>query len=184
MTIKAVITGWKNRLLSPRVSFVKAEKQWHNYEWDRRVWKEYFKRMQWAKIIAIPQITAELSSNHPFGLLLDTSDFHRLIHGKLLPWWLRRLSICLQCGRPGFDPWVGEIPWRRKWQSTPVLLPGKSHGQKSLAGCSLWGRKESDTTEQLHFTSLYHIFYPSSFFSFSALCLQENDAKIKTISMK
>ena len=33
-----------------------------------------------------------------------------------LPWWLRRLSICLQCGRPGFNPWVGKIPWRRKWQ--------------------------------------------------------------------
>ena len=41
------------------------------------------------------------------------------------PWWLRRYSICLQCGRPGFEPWVGKIPWRRKWQSTPVLLPGK-----------------------------------------------------------
>ena len=37
-------------------------------------------------------------------------------------------SFCLQCGRPGFDPWVGKIPWRRKWQSTPVFLPGKSHG--------------------------------------------------------
>ena len=40
-----------------------------------------------------------------------------------LPWWLRRLSVCLQCGRPGFNPRVGKIPWRRKWQSTPVLLP-------------------------------------------------------------
>ena len=39
-----------------------------------------------------------------------------------------------------------------KWQSTPVLLPGKSHGQRSLAGYSPWGRKESDTTERLHFT--------------------------------
>ena len=60
-------------------------------------------------------------------------------------------SVCLQCGRPGFEPWVGKIPWRRKWQSTPVLLPGKSHGQKSLVGYSLWGCKESDTTERLHF---------------------------------
>ena len=50
-----------------------------------------------------------------------------------------------------FEPWVGKIPWRRKWQSTPVLLPGKSHGQRSLVGYSLWGRKESDATEQLHF---------------------------------
>ena len=50
----------------------------------------------------------------------------------------------------GFDPWVEKILWRRKWQPTPVLLPGKSHGWKSLVGYSPWGCKESDTTEQLH----------------------------------
>ena len=44
----------------------------------------------------------------------------------------------------GFDSWVGKIPWRRKWQPTPVFLPGKYHGQRSLAGCSLWGLRESD----------------------------------------
>ena len=41
--------------------------------------------------------------------------------------------------------------WRRQWQPTPVLLPGKSHGWRSLIGCSPWGHKESDTTEQLYF---------------------------------
>ena len=41
--------------------------------------------------------------------------------------------------------------WRRQWHPTPVLLPGKSHGSRSLVGCSPWGREESDTTEQLHF---------------------------------
>ena len=41
--------------------------------------------------------------------------------------------------------------WRRKWQPTPVFLPGKSHGQRSLVGCSPWGREESDTTERFHF---------------------------------
>ena len=45
-----------------------------------------------------------------------------------------------------------KIPWRRKWQPTSALLPGKSHGQRSLAGYSPWGRKESDTTERLHFS--------------------------------
>jgi len=45
------------------------------------------------------------------------------------------------------DPWVGKIPWRRKWQPTPVLLPGKFHGLRSLVGYSPWGHKESDTTE-------------------------------------
>ena len=44
-----------------------------------------------------------------------------------------------------------ENHWRRRWQPTPVLLPGKSHGRRSLVGYSLWGREESDTTERLHF---------------------------------
>ena len=57
----------------------------------------------------------------------------------------------LQCGRPGFDPWVGKIPWRREWLPTPVFWPGEFHGLYSS-----WGRKESDMTERfsLHFTSL------------------------------
>ena len=59
-------------------------------------------------------------------------------------------SVYLQCGRPGFNPRVGKIPWRRKWHPTPVLLPGKSHGRRSLVGYSPWGRKESDTTKRLH----------------------------------
>ena len=42
-------------------------------------------------------------------------------------------------GKPGFDPWVGKIPWRREWQPTPVFLPVKFHGQRSLVGYSLWG---------------------------------------------
>jgi len=46
-----------------------------------------------------------------------------------------------------FNPWVRKIPWREKWQPTPVFLPGESHGQRSLVGYSPWGRKESDTTE-------------------------------------
>ena len=49
-----------------------------------------------------------------------------------------------------FDPWVGKIPWRRKYESTPVFLPGKSRGQRSLAGYSPWGHREADTTEQLN----------------------------------
>ena len=60
--------------------------------------------------------------------------------------WVRSLG-----STPGFDPWVGKIPWRRKWQPTPVLLPGESHGRRSLVGYSPQGRKEPDTTEQLYF---------------------------------
>ena len=62
-----------------------------------------------------------------------------------------KASAC-NAGDPGLIPfWVGKIPWRRTWQSTPALLPGKSHGRRSLIGYSPWGRKESDTTERLHF---------------------------------
>ena len=50
--------------------------------------------------------------------------------------------------RPGFDPWVGKIPWRREWLPTPVLLPGEFRGQRSLAGFSPWDHKESDMTKQ------------------------------------
>ena len=48
------------------------------------------------------------------------------------------------------DPWIGKIPWRRKWQPAPVFLLGAFHGQRSLAGYSPWDRKESDTTELAH----------------------------------
>ena len=50
-------------------------------------------------------------------------------------------------GDTGFDPWVGKIPWSKKWQPTSTLLPGKFHGQGSLVGYRPWGRTESDTTE-------------------------------------
>ena len=45
-----------------------------------------------------------------------------------------------------FDPWVRKIHWRIAWKPTPVFLPGESHGQRSLAGYSPWGHKESDAT--------------------------------------
>ena len=48
----------------------------------------------------------------------------------------------------GIDLWFGKVPWKRKWHPTPVLLPGKSHGHRSLVGYHPWGHKESDTTER------------------------------------
>ena len=50
--------------------------------------------------------------------------------------------------RDMFDPWVGKIPWRRKWQPTPVFLLGESYVQRSLTGYSPWGCKESDTPRE------------------------------------
>ena len=53
-----------------------------------------------------------------------------------------------QCKRHGLNPWVRNILWWKKWQPTSVFLPGKSRGQRSLVGYSLWGCKELDVTEQ------------------------------------
>ena len=60
---------------------------------------------------------------------------------------------CRRCKRRGFDPWVRKIPWRRKWQPTPVFLAGVSHGGRRLAGYSPLGRKESDMTEHARSSS-------------------------------
>ena len=66
---------------------------------------------------------------------------------SLVAQMLKHLSTMWETG---FNPWVGKILRRRKWQPTPVLLPGKSHGQRNLVGYSPRGCKESDTTERLH----------------------------------
>ena len=58
---------------------------------------------------------------------------------------------CRRCKRCQFNPWIWQIPWKRKWQCTPVFLPGESHGQRSLVGYNPRGCTELDTTEQLHF---------------------------------
>ena len=65
---------------------------------------------------------------------------------------LSMLRIHLQCRRhrrQGFNPWFGNIPWRRIWQPTPVLLLGEFHGLRKLTSYSPWGHKESDMTEWL-----------------------------------
>ena len=51
------------------------------------------------------------------------------IHNEGLHWWLKQWRVHLQCRRPGFDPWVRKIPWRRERLLTPVFLPGEFHGQ-------------------------------------------------------
>ena len=69
--------------------------------------------------------------------------FIMLISLELPRWLISKESAC-HCRRCRFDPWVRKIPWRRKWQPTPVFLPGKSHGQwslQSMAGYSPWGCK-------------------------------------------
>ena len=60
---------------------------------------------------------------------------------KGLPRWLSGKEFTCQCRGYGFYHWDRKIPWRRKWQCTPIFLPGKSHGQRVLAGYSPWGHK-------------------------------------------
>ena len=70
-----------------------------------------------------------------------TGAFQEVLGVKILP------ANATDNKRCGFDPWVEKMPWRRAWQPTLVFLPGESHGQRSLAGYSPYGGKESDMTE-------------------------------------
>ena len=56
----------------------------------------------------------------------------------------------LQCRRPGFSPWVRKIPWRRKWQPTPVFSPGQSHGQRGLTGYLVHGVTKGMDVGNIH----------------------------------
>ena len=58
-----------------------------------------------------------------------------------------------------FNPWVGKIPWRKKWQPSPVFLPRESHGQRSLVGYSPQGPKESDRTEAIQYAHIDWVAY-------------------------
>ena len=95
----------------------------------------------------------------PFFLILRTTSVYQLIFPMTLqpcktfnlelsilslyglPWWLSGKESSWQCRRHGFDPWVRKIPWRRKWQPTPVFLSGEFHGQRSLVGYNQWSHK-------------------------------------------
>ena len=82
-----------------------------------------------------------------------------------LPVWLSWERICLQGRRPGFDPWVGKIPWRRERLPSPVFWPGEFHGLYSPRGC-----KESDRTEWLSLSlSLGSTCNAGKFFNFWAI---------------
>ena len=56
----------------------------------------------------------------------------------ILPRWLSGKESAYQCRRCRFDPWIRKIPWRKEWQPAPVFLPGKSYGQRILAGYTPW----------------------------------------------
>ena len=79
-----------------------------------------------------------------------------------LPTWLSGKESACQCRRCRFNPWVRKIPWRRKWQPTPVFLPGESHGQRSRAGYSPWGCRVGYDWAHMHaqiWTSFYFFLF-------------------------
>ena len=107
-----------------------------------------------------PPHTCTPCSPHPraFSLLQIHSFFSPsfsffLSFREGLPWCLSGNKPTCDIGDPGSIPGVRKIPWRRKWQPTLVSLPGKSHGQRSLVGCSPWGHKELDREVSLWVSS-------------------------------
>ena len=89
------------------------------------------------------------SISPPFTEHLPYSIYFMLPSGKESAYWFLEGVSCRSHKGCRFDSWVGKILWSRKWQSTPVFLPEKSQGQKSLAGYNPWGRKKLDTNEWL-----------------------------------
>ena len=86
-------------------------------------------------------------------------------------WWLRWQRICLQCRRPGFDPWVGKIPWKRKWLPTPVFLPGESPRTEEPGGLQSMGSREVGHDWATKHSVPAHTWFSSSAFSHVSLDL-------------
>ena len=107
---------------------------------------------------------------HSYQWLPTQIDIFPMMNG-LLRWRSSKVSTCQsrRCRRHGFNPCVGKIPWSRKWQSIPVFLPGKVHGQKSLSCYSPWGFKESDMTKHTCCDEYWVCWYKTLFSEISGI---------------
>ena len=92
-------------------------------------------------------------------------------------WVIKNLPA--SAGDTGSGP--GTIPWRRKWQPTPVFLPGKSRGQRGLEGYSPWGHKELDTIEQLNWTELKQQKRPPRWHSGKEFCNARDETQVQSL---
>ena len=119
-----------------------------------------FKNSLVGYILKLPTGILELSVIEIYSFLLSAWESSRF-------WEPTKYSLLQDQGFPGdtvvkesacqcrrhktnrFYPWVGKISWSKKWQPTPVFLPGKFHGQRRLVGYNTWGHKEPDTTEHV-----------------------------------
>ena len=117
-------------------------------------------RLQEQQCLPYKKTTISRTNKHVLLVRLST-DYLARYQSWFPRWHSSKESAyqCLRCKRQGFDPWVGRIPWRRKWQLTPaVFLPGKSHGQRSPGGYSPWGLKESGTTVHTAHIAIFWLF--------------------------
>ena len=160
-------TGWKTKVLLLKCTI-------RDTEYGRYVWTEICRKLifffkiqissfspktsiQWESSLVFQSPDTDLSSytlmpdSHTMKFLICPLSFYLFIYccaGSLL-----LLGLSSNCGVGGGGSWwggyssCGAWAWRRKWQPTPVFLPGESQGRGSLVGCCLWGRTESDTTE-------------------------------------
>ena len=150
-----------------------AKSQIRLSDWTKLKWPKvsFPKKVSWSQCLLIntPKSLRSFKvwKNYYFLAFenLDDSCSHHIINiycrsisCQYFPGGLVGKESAWNAGDPGFDSYVKKIPWRRKWQPAPIFLPGKSHGQLSLAGPSSWGHNESNMTQQLN-----HHFEPGMF---------------------
>ena len=138
-------------------------------------------RMNWFDLLAVQEPLKSLLQHHSSkaSILWHLAFFMvQLSHpymttGKTIvvtrQTFVGKVTLAKQCRRPGFNPWVWRISWRRKWQPTPVFLSGEFHGQRSLVGYSSWDLKESDMTEWLTLSTFSCILFTVK--SLSSACV-------------
>ena len=131
------------------------------------------KRLPWIGLIRLfslilkvffPAVSVDICLSYIYVYIHEIYVFvymkykHIYLYTWNIPRWLSGKESVCQCRRHrrrGFDPWVGKIPWRRKWQPTPGFLPGESHGQRSLVGYSPQRCKELDMIEATKYSTAH-----------------------------
>ena len=123
---------------------------WWEWKWQRKTLQNMANTTNWCSFLFLSFLrSCKMFASEPWeGKNLIFASPWPLIRGFPGGSVVKESSCrCRSHRRHEFNPWVRGIPWKRKWQPTPVFLPRKSHGLRSLVGYSPWDCKESDTTE-------------------------------------
>ena len=123
-----------------------------------------FSRHSQGRVLLLNYVGCSQFYSHLRGTVF-LSEYYKTLSTAFpgLPWWLSGKESACQCRRRGFHPSGRKIPWRRKWQPSPVFLPRKPHGQRSLASCGPWGHKR--VGHDLVTKQQYHLYPVSSLIS-------------------